>query len=150
MDRTVGAVDHADLQQVPGGVGANEHRQAIIQVIDEDWVVEGVDHVVVADAVLASARGDQRSIHTSQVSLHSVRRQVVLRSSAPVVVPYRAGRVHRPATDPHPDSLSGRATGSRAARVVDAIDPDPDTRGGPITRCRWRAVHQVVTVAWNR
>ena len=66
-DRAVGTGDHTDLQQVPGGVGANEHRQAVIEVIDEDWVVEGVDHVVVADAVLAGARGDQWSIPVSQV-----------------------------------------------------------------------------------
>ena len=77
-DGTVGAVDYADFQQVPGGVGADEHRQAVIEVIDEHRVVEGVDHVVVVDTVLASARGDQRSIHTSQVSLHEVRWQVIL------------------------------------------------------------------------
>ena len=81
----------------PGGVGADEHRQAVIEVIDEDRVVEGVDHVVVVDVVLASARGDQRSIHASQVSLHEVRWQVILHA-----IPARAGVTHRPHEDPQP------------------------------------------------
>ncbi len=77
-DWSVGAVNDADFEQVAGRVGADEHREAVIEVVDEDRMVEGVDHVVVADAVLASARGDQRRIHGSQVSLENIRPQVTL------------------------------------------------------------------------
>jgi hypothetical protein len=113
-DRTVGAVDCADFQQVPGGVGADEHRQAVIEVIDQDWVVEGVDHVVVVDAVLASARGDQRSIHASQVSLHEVRWQVVLHA----IVPDPEGAVRRPHEDRQTDASGRPSTGDQGQPEV--------------------------------
>lgn len=37
-DRSVGAVDDADFEQVAGSVGADEHRQAVIEVVDEDRI----------------------------------------------------------------------------------------------------------------
>ncbi len=36
-------------------------RTCHLEVVDEDRMVEGMDHVVVVDAVLAYADGDQRS-----------------------------------------------------------------------------------------
>ena len=48
-DRTVAGVDDADLEQVGGGVGADEHREAVVEVVNEDRMVEGVDHVGVGD-----------------------------------------------------------------------------------------------------
>ena len=44
-DRSVGAVDDPDFEQVAGSVCADEHRQIVIEVVDEDRMVEGVDHV---------------------------------------------------------------------------------------------------------
>ena len=46
------AVDDSDLAQVGRLVGTDEHREAIIDFIDEDRIVEGMHHVVVADAML--------------------------------------------------------------------------------------------------
>ena len=54
-DRTITGVDDADLEQVCGLVGADEHREPIVEVVDEDRMVEGVDHVVVVDAVFSPA-----------------------------------------------------------------------------------------------
>lgn len=71
-DRAVRAVDDADFDQVADGVGADEHREAVVEVVDENWVVEGMDHVVVADAVFSSARGDQRSIHINKLACETI------------------------------------------------------------------------------
>ena len=68
-DRAVDAVDHTDLEQVRGLVRADEHGDTVVKFFDEDRVVEGMENVVVTDAVSVSARGDQRSIHWLQVSL---------------------------------------------------------------------------------
>ena len=57
------------FEQVAGGVGADEHREVVVEVVDDNRVVEGLDHVVVADAVLPSARRDQRRIHDLEVNL---------------------------------------------------------------------------------
>jgi len=35
--------DDADLEEVAGAVGADEHRHALVQVLDENRVVEGVE-----------------------------------------------------------------------------------------------------------
>ena len=77
-DGTVGAVDDADLEELAGGIGADEHHEAFVEVLDEDWMVERVEHVVVVDAVLAGARCDERRNHELQVSLPSTRSQVDL------------------------------------------------------------------------
>ncbi len=67
-NRPVAAVDDCEFKQVAGGVGANEHRETVVEIVDEYRVVEGVGHVVVADAVLAGACGDQRRIHSHKLA----------------------------------------------------------------------------------
>lgn len=61
-DRAVAGIDHADLDRVAGSVPADEHREPFIDVINEERVVECVDHVSVGDAVFASTGCDERSI----------------------------------------------------------------------------------------
>jgi hypothetical protein len=39
--RSVGAVDHTNLEQLAGRVAAHKHGEAVIDVLDEDWVAEG-------------------------------------------------------------------------------------------------------------
>ena len=75
-DRAVAAVDDADFEQVACLVGTDEHRQAFLEVVDQDRMVESVDHVVVADAVLACADGDQRSIHVHKLACSSPDRKL--------------------------------------------------------------------------
>ena len=70
------------FEQVAGGVGADEHREVVVEVVDDNRVVEGLDHVVVADAVLPSARRDQRRIHDLEVNLRCDEEQVTLRRAA--------------------------------------------------------------------
>ena len=67
-DWTVGAVDHANLEEVAGGVGTNEHHEAVIEIVDEHRMVERVEHVVVVDAVLAGAGCDQRRIDSNKLA----------------------------------------------------------------------------------
>src|SRR5450755_3705879 len=52
------AVDDADLQQCAVLRRAGEHREALVDVLSADWVPQGVQHVFVADPVLASASCD--------------------------------------------------------------------------------------------
>ena len=39
-DRAVAGLDDAYLEQVGGGVGADEHREAVVEVVDEDRIVK--------------------------------------------------------------------------------------------------------------
>jgi len=48
----------ADLQHPPGGVWANEHRHPLVLVDTTDRVAPGVQHVVIADAVLSGRLPD--------------------------------------------------------------------------------------------
>ena len=89
-DRAVDAVDHTDLEQVRGLVRADEHGDTVVKFFDEDRVVEGMENVVVTDAVSVSARGDQRSIHWLQVSLEVGREQDPYRAVPCRAVPCRA------------------------------------------------------------
>jgi len=38
-DWTVFGVDHADLEQTSGGIGTDEHREPVIEVLDKDRIV---------------------------------------------------------------------------------------------------------------
>lgn len=67
-DRTVAGVDDADLEQVGGEIGANEHCESFVEFVYEDRIVEGVNHVVFADAVLACAGSDERRIHLHKLA----------------------------------------------------------------------------------
>jgi hypothetical protein len=75
-DRTVARVDDADLEQVGGGTGADEHREPVIDVFDEDRVVEGMDHVVVADAVFACTGGNEWRIPDYKLACASFDRKL--------------------------------------------------------------------------
>jgi len=75
-DRSVGAVDHTDFEEIAGGVGADEHHEAVVEIVDEHRMVERVNHVVVVDAVLASAGGDQRRIRANKLACRSTYRKL--------------------------------------------------------------------------
>ena len=59
---------HHDLSARPLNVGADEHHEAVVVVVDEHRMVEVLDHVVVVDAVVARTRGDQRRFHDSKLA----------------------------------------------------------------------------------
>ena len=59
-DRAVVGVGDAYLEEPPGVVGPDEHGESFVQILGSDGMVESVEDVVVATAVLASALGDQR------------------------------------------------------------------------------------------
>jgi hypothetical protein len=48
---------YADLKQTPGLVGADQHCE-VTEAEHPDWVVIGVQHVVVTDPVFSGARQD--------------------------------------------------------------------------------------------
>ena len=51
-DRADDAVDRADFEEVAGSVGADEHGEAIVEIVCEYRVVECVDDVFAGDVVL--------------------------------------------------------------------------------------------------
>jgi hypothetical protein len=51
-DGALAGADDADLVEVAGAVGAHEHRHALVEVLDENRVVEGVEDGLIADTVL--------------------------------------------------------------------------------------------------
>jgi hypothetical protein len=53
----------ADLEEVAGMVGPNQHDEAIIEVFDAHRVVKRVKDCLIADTVLAGARRDRGLIH---------------------------------------------------------------------------------------
>lgn len=77
--RSVAAVDDSDLEQVGRLVGTDEHREAIIDFIDEDRIVEGMHHVVVADAMFCEPLRRSVEHPPPQVSLRRKISQVALR-----------------------------------------------------------------------
>ncbi len=67
-ERAVVTVEDTDFEQVPGGVGADEHRETIIEILDKDRIGERMEHVVVPDAVLAGGCGDRRASHPDKLA----------------------------------------------------------------------------------
>ena len=61
----------ADLEDATGAVGADEHCE-VVEGEDSDWVVVGVEHVTVGDAVLARARQDDRVIASTYLDTRSM------------------------------------------------------------------------------
>jgi hypothetical protein len=47
-DRPFVGVDDADLKEVPGVVGSDEHDEALLEVFDADGIVERVDDGLVS------------------------------------------------------------------------------------------------------
>jgi len=58
-----------DLQQVPGTIWANEHREALLAVEDAYRMCEGVQHVLVGNVVSMGAAGDDRHTATSYLAV---------------------------------------------------------------------------------
>ncbi len=112
------------LEEVAGGVGADEHHEAVIEIIDEHRMVERVKHVVVVDAVLAGAGCDQRRIHRDKLACHrSDRKLPCVRSGTMPSDQWRR------ATDtPHIPVHIGERTGAVPGWV-------PAARRGVIMRC---------------
>jgi len=52
-DRALVGADDADLVEIAGLVGPDEHRHSVVEVLDENWVVEGVEDGLIADTVLS-------------------------------------------------------------------------------------------------
>jgi len=68
-DGSLYAVDDADLVDDRGVVGADDHREAFVELEDADWVLLCVADVLVTDAVLASAgRDDQLRAHPDKLA----------------------------------------------------------------------------------
>ena len=66
-DRPIGRVNNTDFKQIPRMIRANEHREAVIKVFSQDWIVEGVEYVMVLQAVFSSAFGYQRLFHQDKL-----------------------------------------------------------------------------------
>lgn len=62
-DRSFDRINNTNFEQVSGLVGADKHREAIINVFGQDWIVEGMEYVMVLKAVFSSAVCDQRPLH---------------------------------------------------------------------------------------
>jgi len=67
-DWTVFGVDHADLEQTSGGIGTDEHREPVIEVLDKDRIVERMHDVVIVDAMFACAGRNERRVHTHKLA----------------------------------------------------------------------------------
>ena len=79
--RAINGRDHTDLEEIAGMVGADQHGQAFVEILRSDRVVERVEDAVVALAVAAGARRDDRLLHDLQVTLDSDRTQGTLSRS---------------------------------------------------------------------
>lgn len=130
-DRTVGAVDHPDLEEVASGVGADEHHESFVEVVDEHWLVEGVEHVAVVDAVLAGAGCDQRRIHLHKLACGAVCRKLGLHGLERPHPPCRltrlrivGDRVPRPRAMPSTPSGNAHGVRERAPGIapIQAVD----------------------------
>jgi hypothetical protein len=56
--RNLGVRDDSDLEDVSRPVGADEHEESVVEILDADRMIEGMEDVVVVDAMLPSAFGD--------------------------------------------------------------------------------------------
>lgn len=70
-DRARIAVDHADLDRGAATSRANEHCEALVLLSDADRVLHGVQHVIVADTVLAGTRRDDWHTQASYLATGS-------------------------------------------------------------------------------
>ena len=122
-DRTVDTFDHTDLEQAARSVGADEHRKAVVLIVDEHRMVEGVDHVVVVDAMFASTRRDERRFHDSKLVCRRENCKLTCRLPAP---PETA------AADPSRRALTGAQSG--AGPPIERADP------GRLASCTGRVV----------
>lgn len=62
-------LDPADLMEHRGGVPSDQHRQAVSELEDADWVGVNVQDVLVADSMLAGAgRDDRLSTHGDKLA----------------------------------------------------------------------------------
>jgi len=68
-DRAVARGDDADLEEIARMIRADEHGQVFVEVFGADRIVERVQDRVVAHAVFASSRGNDRLLHVLQVTL---------------------------------------------------------------------------------
>lgn len=66
-DRSIDRINNTDFKQIPGMIGSNEHREAVIKVFRQDWIVKGVEYVMVTKAVLSCAICDQRLLHLDKL-----------------------------------------------------------------------------------
>ncbi len=66
-DRSFGRVNNTDFKQIPRMIRANEHREAVIKILSQDQIVEGVEYVMVLKAVFSSAFSDQRLLHQDKL-----------------------------------------------------------------------------------
>ncbi|WP_420619884.1 hypothetical protein [Candidatus Poriferisocius sp.] len=66
-DRSFGRVNNTDFKQIPRMIRANKHREAVIKILSQDWIVEGVEYVMVLQAVFSSAASDQRPFHQDKL-----------------------------------------------------------------------------------
>jgi len=62
-DRSFDRINNTDFEQIPGLVRSDKHREAVIKVIGQDWIVECMEYVMVLKAVFSRAVCDQRLIH---------------------------------------------------------------------------------------
>lgn len=67
-DDAIDRDDKADFDQRAGSIRSCDQREPVVQVEDVDRIAEGMEDVLVGDAVLPSALGDD-GLHVPQVTL---------------------------------------------------------------------------------
>ena len=75
-DRGGCSLDHPDLVKDGGCAAADEHRQAVVELEDANWVGVGVQDVLVAHSMLAGTGRDYRlGTHGSKLACDPIRLQ---------------------------------------------------------------------------